>query len=166
MQYHQENKKCACNPNSVITVSITVLQIKPKGEKRKWQDQKKPLPKRLQQDLESQGKELHQRSRINQARERQHPEQRRSRKRHRQIHQKRAQLSNVKRYTNNEKTAEIIHNALSLFFRRRHGETEAETEKQELPNTDSAKGTGRGWQKYLWVSPAERPRKMAKQIVR
>jgi hypothetical protein len=28
--------------------------------------------------------------------------------------------------------AETIHNALSPFFRRRHGETEAETEKQEL----------------------------------
>ena len=30
----------------------------------------------------------------------------------------------------------------------------------------AAKGTGWGWQKYLWVSPAKRPRKTAKQIVR
>jgi len=27
----------------------------------------------------------------------------------------------------------------------------------------AAKGTGRGWQKYLWDSPAERPTKKAKQ---
>ena len=30
----------------------------------------------------------------------------------------------------------------------------------------AAKGTERGWQKYLWVSSTERPRKTAKQIVR
>jgi hypothetical protein len=30
----------------------------------------------------------------------------------------------------------------------------------------AAKGAGRGWQKYLWVSPTERPGKTAKQIVR
>jgi hypothetical protein len=30
----------------------------------------------------------------------------------------------------------------------------------------AAKGAGRGWQKYLWVSPTERPTKKVKQIVR
>jgi hypothetical protein len=38
---------------------------------------------------------------------------------------------------------------------------------EKMPvTTKAAKGTGRGWQKYLWDSPAERPRKTAKQLVR